>query len=349
MISCVIPTKNESANLPHAVSSLGWCDEIIVVDMDSDDGSVELARSMGAEVISVPNNPHFDMSRKVGLEAARNPWILALDADEMVPPGLASTLQRLADSCEHDLAVIPRLNFKFGQQRAGGLWPDYQSRFYRRDAVEFQSATHNYLHPLTQRILTMPPVTDNALYHFNYIPVEKQIAKLNAYTSADALAPSASMAAPAAWLPVKTFLSLHFKHGSFREGIQGLWWSAYISFYDVVRRQKKLALLGGSSITRTEEEVDDLNRETTSEALRRLKAGGQQHSASVARTTAHFLRGMVRGGVADEHGWSAARNAFLDLTIEVKSWEIVRGRALAERAQDEMRAVLAAQWAKQVV
>jgi glycosyltransferase involved in cell wall biosynthesis len=346
MISCVIPTKNEARNLPHVLRTVQWCDEVIVVDMESVDDTARIAADSGARVVGVPNDPDFNSSRKVGLQAARTEWILALDADEMVPVGLAEALKAFATAGRADLALIPRLNFKLGCQRGGGLWPDYQRRFYRRDAVEFVPSTHDYLICRSDRIEFLPAEAGIALHHFNYIPLADEIGKLNRYTSADVTIASSGAAVPL-WMPPKTFASLYLKHGGRKEGRPGLWWAAFRAFTDLVLRQKSLEHRKTGGVSTTESEIDWLNRETSARALQRISERGPGDAAAPLRLLLTFLRRVVGRGSRSGRVWGASLAAFHDLALEMKVWELAEGRSMAERAQHEMREVLAAQWASQ--
>jgi hypothetical protein len=349
MITCVVPTRNEARNLPHAIASLRWCDEVIVVDMESSDGTPELARSLGANVLHVEYRPDFDMSRKVGLDAARAEWVLALDADEIVPRPLAEAISELVRGSQYDVALIPRVNFKFGLQRGGSLWPDYQRRLYRKGAVEFVSAIHRYLEIKSSRVKWFAPQGELALYHFNYSPLEQQLHKLNKYTSTEALFAPRNTAVPPAWSGLARFASLHFKHGAWREGIPGLWWSGQASFYDLAQRRKRLEVIADGTMAGTEGEIAQLNRETSAQALAAVQQGQYRCEASFMRLAYKLLSHLGCADSSQHHIWVAACAAFRDLTLEVKVWEMTAGRAMAERAQDEMRAVLMELWAKRTV
>jgi hypothetical protein len=314
--------------------------------MESSDGTPEIARNLGARVIAVAADPDFNRSRKVGLEASTNDWILALDADEMVPVELATTLSERARHRSDDVLLIPRLNFKLGCQQNAGLWPDYQRRFYRKGTVEFVSAVHDYLIVPSNRMAFLPPRVDLALHHFNYIPVSKDIEKLNLYTTSDVLSRSRLMPLAPVWTSLKTFVSLYFKRLGMRDGIPGLWWSAFRSFTDLVQHRKQLELRMSGTVACTEKEIAELNTETTMAAKLRVENGRRQCAVSLPRLVGKLIVGFPSGGSLDSRAWRAARNAFCDLVLEVKVWELASGRTMAERAQDTARAEISAEWAR---
>src|SRR5579884_2739446 len=90
-LTVVIPTLNEASQIAEALGALGWADEIIVADGGSTDGTPDIARARGARVLAVPGAT-IAAQRNAAIRAARNEWVLALDADERVPDALRDEL-----------------------------------------------------------------------------------------------------------------------------------------------------------------------------------------------------------------------------------------------------------------
>jgi cellulose synthase/poly-beta-1,6-N-acetylglucosamine synthase-like glycosyltransferase len=86
-VTVVIPTLDEGVQIAQAVADLWWADQVIVVDGGSRDETAALAAEAGAMVIVVTGQTIADQ-RNAGIAAARNEWILALDADERASPQL---------------------------------------------------------------------------------------------------------------------------------------------------------------------------------------------------------------------------------------------------------------------
>ncbi len=84
MISAVVLTKNEEKNIKECLETLQWCDEIIVVDDNSEDKTVEIAKKMRAKVFIRSLGRDFSNQRNFGLEKAKGDWVLFVDADERV-------------------------------------------------------------------------------------------------------------------------------------------------------------------------------------------------------------------------------------------------------------------------
>ena len=116
-----------------ALDSVGFCDEVIVVDGGSTDRTVEIARARGATVIENPW-PGFAAQRNVALDAAKGTWVLELDADERVTPLLRASIERLLASPppQAAIAVFPLRHWFLGRLLGpSGKYPAYRSRLFK--------------------------------------------------------------------------------------------------------------------------------------------------------------------------------------------------------------------------
>jgi glycosyltransferase involved in cell wall biosynthesis len=140
-ISAVLITFNEEANISDALDSLGWADEILIVDSESTDRTREIAERMGARVIVRPW-PGFSEQKQFATDAAQFDWVFSLDADERVSPELAESIGTVKSTGEHaDGYKISRLPFYMGRPiRHGGWYPDRQVRLFDRRRAEWRKA-----------------------------------------------------------------------------------------------------------------------------------------------------------------------------------------------------------------
>jgi glycosyltransferase involved in cell wall biosynthesis len=184
-ISAVINTYNEEGNIASCLEAVRWCDEIIVVDMESDDRTVEIAGGYTDKIYSHKKVLAFDIARKFAVEKAGGEWILLVDADELVPRSLAETLQRIAQEDRADIVAFPFKTYMLGAWiRHTGWWPEYHPRFFRRGALTFSGTVHAYLSETPgARKLTLPATEEHAIVHFAYRDSEHFVTKLNRYTS----------------------------------------------------------------------------------------------------------------------------------------------------------------------
>lgn len=99
-VSVIVPVKNEEENLRRCLPALAWADEVFVVDSGSTDSTAKIAHAHGAEVVQFQFNGSFPKKKNWALENLpfRNDWVLIVDADEVVPPALATEIgERIKD------------------------------------------------------------------------------------------------------------------------------------------------------------------------------------------------------------------------------------------------------------
>jgi glycosyltransferase involved in cell wall biosynthesis len=138
-LSLIVIARNEEAAIGRCLGSAAFADEIVVVDNDSSDKTVEIARSFRAKVIKAPDWPGFGPQKNRALKAATGDWVLSLDADEWVGPALSAAIKRvMADSDAADGYEMPRRSrFRGKVIRYGGWWPDHVLRLFRRERGRF--------------------------------------------------------------------------------------------------------------------------------------------------------------------------------------------------------------------
>ena len=134
-ISVVLATFNEEKNLPECLESVKTLsDEIIVVDGNSADKTVVIAKKYGAKISVTTNPPLFHINKQKAIDMATKDWILQLDADERVTKELAEEIKKiLSEKTSKDGYWIPRKNWFLGRfLLKGGQYPDYTLRLYRK-------------------------------------------------------------------------------------------------------------------------------------------------------------------------------------------------------------------------
>jgi Glycosyl transferase family 2 len=134
--ACVI-AQDEEERLPDCLASLGFCDEVVVVDSGSRDRTCELAAATGAKVIENPW-PGFSAQRNVALDHASGDWVLEIDADERVSPELADELRAFLANPpgeEVRMGAIPMRDVFLGKALGPSIrYPRYRHRLFRRGA-----------------------------------------------------------------------------------------------------------------------------------------------------------------------------------------------------------------------
>ena len=226
-ITLCVGTRNAGDFLDGCIASCAdWVTEIVIIDMESEDDTVAVAKRYGARVLQVPNAGFVEAGRQRGIESATQPWILILDADERAPQGLP----RLLEMCIRRPGVsglyLPRRNYLFGRWiRHSGYWPGYQMRFFRREAMNWPAIVH--IRPsITGRAMFAPADPELAIEHWNYSTIREWIARNNRYTDiqADELVKLRRSPRVARWLtrPIRRFLQTYVRHKGVLDGRHGL-------------------------------------------------------------------------------------------------------------------------------
>jgi len=187
-ISAVINTRNEETNIRYCLESLKLCDEIIVVDMESEDKTVEIAREYTNKVFTHKKVPAFDIARKFAVEKATGDWILSIDADEMIPKELFNKLIAIAKNDTTDIVYIPFKTYIMGAWiKHTGWWPDSHPRFFKRGKITSTETIQAFINvSKNARKMYLAATEPNAIEHFNYRDSEHFIEKLNRYTTVEA-------------------------------------------------------------------------------------------------------------------------------------------------------------------
>jgi len=188
-ISACIVCRNEADRLGPCLDSVRWADEIVLLDLGSEDGSADVARAAGARVAHHAPVPIVETVRNVVAEAANGDWVLVVDPDERVSPGLASELRRLAARQDLDAVVVPRMNFDFGHPASSPLQRyEPQLRMYRRAAVSWPDFPNALPQVRDDRLARVEARDDLTLAHDRNRNIPEAIDRVRRYAPAQAQA-----------------------------------------------------------------------------------------------------------------------------------------------------------------
>jgi len=226
-ISVVLITRNAARTLGPTLDSLtGLAAEIIAVDSCSADGTVEICQAHGARVIQ-RDWEGFGPQKNFAISQAGCPWVLSLDADEVLSPELAREIAALTDSTPYAAFRLRRLNHYFGSPlRHGGQYPDWQLRLFRRGSGQFSDRPVHESLQVTGRVGTLR----GDILHYSYLTLDDYFDKFDRYTALEAerlLAAGTRFSAAGAAnqmlvRPAVKFLRRYFLKGGFRDGVPGL-------------------------------------------------------------------------------------------------------------------------------
>ena len=238
-LSVVVVTKNEEDRLRACLESVAWADEIVVVDAESDDKTVSVAREFTDHVVVRPW-PGYAAQKNAALELATGQWALSLDADEIVSAELAADIRRvLAADVAADGYAVPRRNIFWGRWvRHGGLYPDWQVRLFRRDRGRFGARAVHESVTVDGRVERLA----GHLEHRSYRDVGDFLARADRYaTLAAAEAVAAGRRAGVGDLvfrPLGRFVAMYVVHAGFLDGWRGFLLASLYAYYVLIRSVK---------------------------------------------------------------------------------------------------------------
>jgi glycosyltransferase involved in cell wall biosynthesis len=242
-LSVTIVAWNEEERLRACLESVAWADEIVVVDGESTDKTVALAREF-TDRVWVRAWPGFAAQKNFALEQATGDWVLSLDADERVTPELAERIRRIlaedgAGQPGADGYSLPRKNIFWGRWvRHGGLYPDRQLRLFRRRAGRFVAdAVHESV-----RVDGRVERLGEALLHHSYRSLEDFVQRSNRYSTLAAgewtRRGKRAGIADLIFRPLGRFLSMYIIQRGFLDGWRGFVLAVLYADYVFLRMAK---------------------------------------------------------------------------------------------------------------
>ena len=235
LISAVINVINEANNLDKCLHSLkNFANEIIVVDMESTDESVNIAKKHGAKVFSFKPMKYVEPARNFAISKASGKWIILLDPDEFLPKSLKHELTKITLRHNVDYVKIPRKNIIFGKWfHNSRTWPDYLIRFFKKGSVIWNKEIHSQ--PETKgNGITLLDSEKLAIRHNHYSSVSQFVIRSLRYSSiqAEELDKAGTKLKMSDFIlkPVQEFNSRFFFAQGYKDGIHGLVFSLLQTF-----------------------------------------------------------------------------------------------------------------------
>ncbi len=262
LLSAAIATHNEEKNIGACLEAIkDLVDEIVIVDGESSDHTVEIARKMGATVHIVPNQKMFHINKQKSFDLAHGEWILYLDADEIVTPQLAREIRQVVEGTHQELDLASHRLFRLHMNNVAGrdnviynssppivgyfvarknvflghylmhsgVYPDGVIRLFKRG---FGYLPCKSVH---EQVVIDGGVSwlEQPLIHMSDPTFSRYMERANRYTSLTALELEKQKVgkSPLVFLrylvvkPTTVFLQLFFRHKGFLDGFSGFVWA----------------------------------------------------------------------------------------------------------------------------
>ncbi len=215
-LSVIVITKNEAHNIRECLESVHWVDEIIVVDANSSDGTVQICAEYANQVVVTEDWPGFGLQKNRALDLVTGDWVLSLDADERVSEELGAEIRSiLSKEPAFKVFELPRLSSFCGKPiHHGDWWPDYVTRLFRRGTTRFTEV------PVHESLDYTGPRgrLQGLLHHLSIISLEQMQGKITHYTSAGAKAMRARGRKGGLWPAITHSLWAFFRGYVLRRG-----------------------------------------------------------------------------------------------------------------------------------
>jgi glycosyltransferase involved in cell wall biosynthesis len=250
-LSVVLAVKEEARQIRECLEQIRFADEIVVVDMGSQDGTVEICREFTDKVILHDGGPHqlIHVNKNVGFEAAAGPWILNLDADERLTHALRDEILRRLEAPEEGVVAyaLPFTHYFFGKYlRHGGFRGSFVRLFQKGKLRYPEDRAHS-----TPEVDGEVRQLENLVVHFNHRRIADFVRKMNLYTSSDAPLMvehgrgglrNRPLPSNLCWrlfaAPLSVFWKRYVRHAGYRDGVHGFFAAALFSFYQFVEYAK---------------------------------------------------------------------------------------------------------------
>jgi glycosyltransferase involved in cell wall biosynthesis len=239
-ISAVIITYNEEKNIRRCLESLPWAAEIVVVDSESTDATVQIAREFTDRVISHPFEGYV-RQKNFALDQSSHEWVLSVDADEVVTPELLDRIRKVwpvERERYHGFTVNRLSRFSGKWMRHCGWYPDRKLRLFRRSKGRWEGEG------LHEKVHLDGPVMDLKadLWHYTYENLSENMRKIQNYSTifAEAQYARGRRASLGELLarPVAAFFKSYLLKMGFLDGRHGLILSTTAAFYVFLKYAK---------------------------------------------------------------------------------------------------------------
>ena len=188
-ISVLINTLNEEKHIADCLESVKWADEIILVDMYSDDNTVAIASKLAKVRVFYHERCGFaDPARAFALQQVRNDWVLMLDADERINLATAKKINQLVNDNKVDVIYLSRHNYYIGELiSCGGYTGELLPRVFKKEFMNYTGVVHAFETVRHDARVIKVRSSEVGILHFAYNSIDLVLDKQNKYSRIEAV------------------------------------------------------------------------------------------------------------------------------------------------------------------
>lgn len=179
-VSVLLPTFNSEKIVRDCLESVKWADEILVVDSFSTDRTLDVCREYSARIVQ---HEYIQSAKQKNwaIPQCAHEWVLQIDTDERLEDGASDEIRDAIASADADVQAfrIPRKNHILGSWlQVSNLYPDYQTRLFRRDAGCFKDKEVHAHVRVPGRVETLR----HHILHYGMTSISKQLSNIDRYS-----------------------------------------------------------------------------------------------------------------------------------------------------------------------
>ena len=201
-VSILIPCKNEELNIERSLKSVRWANEVFVVDSESTDKTIEIAKRFDTEIIQFKYTGGWPKKKNWALENLpfSNDWVLILDADECLPPEAENEIRTIVcnPNEKHTGYWINRRYFFLGKPLKHAYFPNWNLRLFGHKSGRYEKitdlTTDSGDHEIHEHVVVQGTTgkLDSIMDHHAFPTIESFVEKHNRYSNWEAVVESSS-------------------------------------------------------------------------------------------------------------------------------------------------------------
>lgn len=244
-ISVAIVTQNEEGNIQAALESVKDFRDIVIVDALSEDRTVEICKRYTDRVFQ-HHWQGYSKQKQLSVNYTEGPWVLILDSDERVTPGLKTEMAEKTRETSLSGFHLPRRNFFLGRwMRHSGWWPDYTLRLFRKEVSYVEDRE------VHEKVIVKGPVgyLKEPIEHYTYRTISDFVKKMENYSTLSAREICSGCGVPLMRSlvvnPALVFFKMFLLRQGYRDGMHGFILAVLYSFHTFLKYAKVWEKRGG--------------------------------------------------------------------------------------------------------